>query len=126
MYALLKIYASKGNTEQTRVFLEKVWSFPSDSHKTAFSFGRNYGMWLAALEIAGMDYKLVTPKKWQDDCGVPKLQKKERKTWLKTYSQNFVDNTESPINVTYYISDAIPIALSIKNLWEGLEYETWV
>ena len=127
MYALLEIYASKGNTEQTRVFLEKVWSFPSDSHKTAFSFGRNYGMWLAALEISSVKYKLVTPKKWQSDRGFrfKALSKKERKALIKTYSQDFVDRTDKPINVTYYTADTIAIALSIENLWKELEYEVW-
>ena len=125
MYALLEIYASKGNTEQTRVFLEKVWSFPSDSHKTAFSFGKNYGMWLAALEISNLPYKLVTPKKWQSDRGLVSSNKKDRKVLIKTYSQDFVDKTPSPINVTYYTADAIAIALSIDNLWGELEHEVW-
>ena len=99
-----------------------MWSFPSDSHKTAFSFGRNYGSWIAALEIIGLRYKLVTPKSWQKYFEVPKLQKKERKTWLKTYAQNQVDKTPMKFNVTYYTADAIMIALSVKDMWEGLDY----
>tara|TARA_R110002167_G_scaffold135451_1_gene321917 strand:+ start:19392 stop:19871 length:480 start_codon:yes stop_codon:yes gene_type:complete len=122
MYALLEIYASRGDLRQTAVLIEKVWSFPSDSSKTAFAFGRNYGSWIAALEIIGLNYKLVTPKGWQKHFEVPKLQKKERKNWLKAYAQKQVDKTEMKFNVTLYTADAIMIALAVKDMWEGLDY----
>ena len=121
MYAVLEIYASRGYLEDTVALIEKVSSFPSDSHKSAFSFGKNYGSWLAALEIMGLRYKLVTPKTWQKFHEVPKSDKKERKTWCKTFSQNKVDNTEQVFNVTYYTADAIMIAMAVEGLWETLE-----
>ena len=72
-----------------------------------------------------MDWKFVTPKKWQNNIGVPQSDKKERKTWIKTFAQNYTDKTDEPINVTYYTSDAICIALSVEKLWEECEYENW-
>jgi len=123
MYALLEIYASRGDLSQTRIFIEKVWSFPSDSHKTAFSFGRNYGSWLAALEIISANYKMITPKSWQKYHNTPKLQKKERKNWLKSFAQNKVDETEMKFNVTLNTADAIMIALAVEGMWDGVEYE---
>ena len=121
MYALLEIYCSRGDLSQTAIFIEKVWSFPSDSHKTAFAFGRNYGSWLAALEIIGARYKLVTPKTWQKYHNTPKLEKKERKTWFKTFAQNSVDKTSQVFNVTYYTADAIMIAMAVEGLWDQIE-----
>tara|TARA_R100000458_G_C8214477_1_gene200882 strand:+ start:475 stop:954 length:480 start_codon:yes stop_codon:yes gene_type:complete len=123
MYAVLEIYCSRGDLGETAILLEKVWSFPSDSHKTAFSFGKNYGSWLAALEIIGAKYKLVTPKTWQKYHEVPKLDKKERKTFCKTFSQNAVDKTEQVFNVTYYTADAIMIAMAVEGLWDGLDFQ---
>jgi hypothetical protein len=123
MYALLEIYSSRGYLEDTGVFLEKVWSFPSDSHKTAFSFGRNYGSWISALEIIGLNYKLVTPKSWQKFHGTPKMEKKERKNWLKAFAQNKVDETEMKFNVTLHTADAIMIALAVEGMWDGIEHE---
>ena len=121
MYALLEIFACRGDLSESAIFIEKVWSFPSDSHKTAFSFGRNYGSWLAALEIIGARYKMVTPKTWQKYHKTPQLEKKERKTWFKTFAQNQVDKTEQIFNVTYYTADAIMIAMSVKGLWNELD-----
>ena len=120
MYAVLEIYASRGDFEQTGVFIEKVWSFPSDSHKTAFSFGRNYGSWLAALEILGARYKMITPKRWQKFHEVPQSDKKERKTWCKAFAQNAVDKTSQVFNVTYYTADAIMIAMAVNKLWDEI------
>ena len=125
MYALLEIYASRGDISQTRVFIEKVWSFPSDSHKTAFSFGKNYGSWIAALEIIQLDYKMITPKAWQKYHGTPKMIKKDRKNWLKAFAQNRVDETGLSFRVTLNTSDAIMIALAAKEMWEEVaENET--
>jgi len=31
------------------VGIEKVWSFPTDSHSTAFTFGMNYGHWYYSI-----------------------------------------------------------------------------
>ncbi len=76
----------------------------------------------AVASCASTQVKLVTPKGWQKYFEVPKLQKKERKTWLKTYAQNQVDKTPMKFNVTYYTADAIMIALTVKDMWEGLDY----
>ena len=65
---------------------------------------------------------MVTPKGWQKHFEVPKLQKKERKNWLKAYAQKQVDKTEMKFNVTLYTADAIMIALAVKDMWEGLDY----
>ena len=94
MYALLEIYCSRGDLSQTAIFIEKVWSFPSDSHKTAFAFGRNYGSWLAALEIIGARYKLVTPKTWQKYHNTPKLEKKEIVVFGSTVSLINLENNQ--------------------------------
>ena len=47
------------------VGIEKVWSFPTDSHSTAFTFGMNYGHWLGIIASHDIEPIFVTPHKWQ-------------------------------------------------------------
>ena len=42
------------------------------------------------------------------------MEKKERKRWLKDLAQKYVDESDSPFKVTFNISDAILIALYLK------------
>ena len=115
MYAILKIAHSRANLDEIAVIMEHVWAFPSDSSKAAFTFGRNFGSWITALEILELKYELVRPKKWQTFFNTPKMEKKERKRWLKEKAQNYVDNSEEPFRVTFNTSDAILIGLYCKN-----------
>lgn len=111
MYALVEIMASGGDLKDVYTILEHVWAFPTDSSKTAFTFGRNFGSWITILEILGINYDLAGPRKWQSHFKTPKLVKKERKRWLKELAQDYVNTTEEPFRVTFNTSDAIMIAV---------------
>ena len=88
----------------TYVFIEQVWAFPSDSNKTAFAFGTNYGAWQTIAEIEEVNIVLVRPRKWQKHFETPKSDKKTRKRWLKELAQGMCD-----FRVTFNTSDAILI-----------------
>tara|TARA_R110002051_G_scaffold88750_2_gene156491 strand:+ start:17567 stop:18040 length:474 start_codon:yes stop_codon:yes gene_type:complete len=122
MYSLLEIMASAKDFEEIVVSLEHVWGFPSDSSKTAFTFGKNFGAWITCLQIKELDYTLVTPRKWQYDFRVEKgMQKSERKRYLKTIAEQYVKKSEEPFRVTYSTADAILIAIYTMKQLETLD-----
>ena len=48
-------------------YLEQVHSMPRDSHKTAFSFGENYGWIRGILEALHIPYQTVPPQTWKKE-----------------------------------------------------------
>jgi len=117
MYAILQILDSRANKGETRAIIEHVWGFPSDTGKTAFTFGKNFGMWLAALEISEIPYQLITPRLWQGFFDTPKLVKKERKRWLKEKAATLPYKYEEDTRVTFNVSDAILLSVYAKEVW---------
>lgn len=111
MYAIMEIMASGGDLNDITCILEHVWSFPTDSRKSAFTFGRNFGSWIAILEILEINYQMTRPRLWQSHFETPKTEKKERKRWLKELAQDYVNTMEDPFRVTFNTSDAILIAM---------------
>ena len=93
---------------RTRVFLEKVWSFPTDGRAGSFTFGENYGQWqgiLASHELAPI---YVTPKAWQSHFEIKKgLPKNVRKKILK---QLAIEKFPKTKGITLKTADAILIA----------------
>jgi len=51
--------------DKVYAYIEHVWGFPSDSSKTAFVFGLNYGCWKTILEISNCQHDMVNPRVWQ-------------------------------------------------------------
>lgn len=47
------------------IALERVHSMPRDGGKSAFTFGSNYGGWLALLEYLEKPFISVPPQTWQ-------------------------------------------------------------
>ena len=111
MYLLLKTMIDDTPPENVFVFIEQVWAFPSDSSKTAFAFGTNYGAWQTCAEIEECNITLVRPRKWQQHFETPKTDKKTRKRWLKELAQK-----ECEFRVTFNTSDAILIAKYCKDM----------
>lgn len=58
-----KIIANYGS--ESTVCLEQVSSMPRQGVKSTFTFGMNFGGWIAALEILNVPYILVPPGRWQ-------------------------------------------------------------
>ncbi|HEX5137386.1 MAG TPA: hypothetical protein VFY93_10455 [Planctomycetota bacterium] len=58
-----------------RAFIERVSSGPGQGVAAMFSFGMSYGALRMALVAAGIPFELVTPQKWQEGFGLPKLPK---------------------------------------------------
>ena len=84
MALLIGICLSDVAAYRTRVFLEKVWAFPTDGRVGSFTFGENYGQWQGILASHELEPTLVTPKEWQSHFEIKKgLKKNIRKKILK-------------------------------------------
>ena len=124
MNAIFKILSF--GCDKVYIKLEHVWGFPTDSSKTAFTFGWNFGCWQTISEIFKSEFKgdctfeLVSPRVWQKHFNTPKSDKKKRKAWLKKLAAEIaakliVRNSRTN-NVTFNISDAILISKYCKDI----------
>ena len=94
---------------RTKVFLEKVWAFPTDGRVGSFTFGENYGQWQGILSSHELDPVLVTPKMWQSHFEIKKGLKKDiRKKILK---QMAIERCPSTKKITLKTADALLIAI---------------
>ena len=94
---------------RTRVFLEKVWAFPTDGRVGSFTFGENYGQWQGILASHELEPTLVTPKMWQSHFEIKKgLPKNVRKKILKQMAIERCPNTKK---ITLKTADALLIAI---------------
>ena len=94
---------------RTKVFMEKVWAFPTDGKAGLFTFGENYGQWQGILASHELEPTLVTPKEWQSHFEIEKgLKKNIRKKILK---QIAMDKCPSTKKITLKTADAILIAI---------------
>ena len=109
---MLKLFKGSFTPTNLHIYIEKVWSFPSDSNKASFTFGKNIGMWETLLEINGLEYTEVSPRVWQKYLHIPSgLKKTERKKLLKKVANDYIQNYDTNSKaITYYTSDAICIA----------------
>ena len=90
--------------------VEKVHSFPGQGVASTFAFGYNYGVWLGILSALKIQYQLCLPRKWMKYYGVPKMEKKDRKNYLKQLAQQLYPDHK----VTLYNADAILLANYLK------------
>ena len=103
---------------RTKVFLEKVWSFPTDGRAGSFTFGENYGQWQGILASHEIEPVLITPKMWQSHFEIQKGLKKDiRKRILK---QIAIDKFPKTKGITLKTADAVLIAM--YGLEEVLSY----
>ena len=94
---------------RTKVFMEKVWAFPTDGRVGSFTFGENYGQWQGILASHEIESVLVTPKQWQSHFEIKKGLKKDiRKKILK---QMAIDRCPNTRKITLKTADALLIAI---------------
>ena len=94
---------------RTKVFMEKVWAFPTDGKAGLFTFGENYGQWQGILASHELEPVLVTPKMWQSHFDIQKGLKKDiRKKILKQMARERCPNIKK---VTLKTADALLIAI---------------
>ena len=94
---------------RTKVYLEKVWAFPTDGRAGSFSFGRNYGQWQGILATHELEPIFVTPKEWQSHFEIKKgLPKTIRKRILK---QLAIDKCPETKGITLKTADALLIGI---------------
>jgi len=109
MAHLIGMCLSDVAAHRTRVFLEKVWAFPTDGRVGSFTFGENYGQWQGILASHEIEPMLVTPKTWQSHFEIKKGLKKDiRKKVLK---QMAIERCPSAKKITLKTADALLIAI---------------
>ena len=109
MALLIGICLSDVAAYRTRVFLEKVWAFPTDGRVGSFTFGENYGQWQGILASHEIEPTLVTPKIWQSHFEIKKgLKKDVRKRILKQIARDKCPNAKK---ITLKTADALLIAI---------------
>ena len=109
MATLIGLCLNDVSAYRTRVFLEKVWAFPTDGRMGAFSFGENYGQWQGILASHELKPTLVTPKEWQSHFDIKKgLKKDVRKKILK---QKAIERCPNTKKITLKTADALLIAI---------------
>ena len=109
MATLMGICLNNVTAYRTRVFLEKVWAFPTDGRAGSFTFGENYGQWQGILASHELEPTYITPKVWQTHFDIKKgLPKPVRKKILK---QMAIDKCPGIKRITLKTCDAILIAI---------------
>jgi|TARA_Y100000310_G_scaffold178632_1_gene178594 hypothetical protein len=109
MATLIGMCLNNVSIYETRVYVEKVWAFPTDGRAGSFSFGRNYGQWQGILSVHEVDPIFVTPKVWQGHFEIKKgLPKNIRKKILKQMARDKYPKTKG---ITLKTADALLIAL---------------
>ena len=109
MALLIGICLNNVAAYRTKVFLEKVWAFPTDGRAGSFTFGENYGQWQGVLASYELTPKFITPKEWQSHYDIKKgLKKDVRKRILKQIAKDKCPNTKK---ITLKTADAILIAI---------------
>ena len=94
---------------RVKVFLEKVWAFPTDGRVGSFTFGCNYGQWQGILATYELDPIFVTPKEWQSHFEIKKgLPKPIRKKILK---QLAIERCPETKKITLKTADALLIGI---------------
>ena len=68
LHTVFKIFKGSFTPKDIHIYVEKVWSFPKDSNKASFTFGKNMGMWESLLDINGMAKVFTYPIRNEKDC----------------------------------------------------------
>ena len=109
MATLIDICLSDVAPYRTKLFLEKVWAFPTDGRTGSFSFGCNYGQWQGIFAMCEIKPVFVTPKMWQSHFEIKKgLPKPVRKKILK---QMAIDRCPNIKGITLKTADALLIGI---------------
>ena len=87
----------------TYCVIEKVHSMPKQGVRSVWTFGKNYGQWVAILSSLDVPFMEVTPQKWMKFYGSMPKDRKSRKNHLKHLAQSLYPK----INVTLATADAI-------------------
>tara|TARA_R100001015_G_C4614144_1_gene169942 strand:+ start:54 stop:560 length:507 start_codon:yes stop_codon:yes gene_type:complete len=96
-----------GSSENVDCFVEFVHAFPGQGVVSTFSFGQNLGQWEGVIASQEVDINFVNPRKWMEHYSVPpRLQKKDRKRFLRDIAEKLFPN----LKMTFNISDALLIA----------------
>ena len=98
------------NIRKCTAIVEKVHAFPGQGVTSCFNFGYNYGLWIGILSALKIPYVLSPPGKWMRYYSVPKMERKDRKNYLKQLAQQMYPDHK----VTLYNADAILLANYLK------------
>ena len=125
MALLIALCLNDVSAYRTRVFMERVWAFPTDGRAGSFTFGENYGQWQGVLVSHELEPTLVTPKMWQSHFDIKKgLKKDVRKRILK---QIAIKKCPSTKKITLKTADALLIAIyGVETHLSSVNDKPWV
>lgn len=69
--AFLGAYDSSKEEIKVEIILEKVNAMPKQGVTSMFNFGRNFGQWIAMLQILQLPYHLLPPQQWRKGIVYP-------------------------------------------------------
>ena len=113
-YTLVSTIPADVSYEDVLVSVEHVHAMPNNGVVSMFSFGQNLGQWEGILGAFELDVTYAGPRTWMQhyDCK-PKMDKKDRKRYLRGIAENLFPN----IKMTFNISDALLIANYNKDIY---------
>lgn len=114
---VLDLIRSLSSTGRRYAYVEEVGGFIGRHQPGAhmFTFGRNYGFLLGALQAEGWHTTLIRPQRWQRALGLgPKGPKRSDKQW-KNYLKAEAQRRFPTLKVTLAVADALLI-LEAANL----------
>ena len=96
---------------ETVVYIEKVWAFPGNAVRAAFSFGKNYGVWIGTIKTLEIPLIYVRPTEWQKEIGirVPKDRKKRKKYFQRRAKSVAKGSLKKKISLV--VADAVCIGM---------------
>lgn len=106
------------NQSTFHFLLEQVHAMPGQGVSSMFSFGANYGGWIALLEGLSISHILVPPQRWQKDIlgSFPKGESKHR---ARDYIQRRYPEKKFLVKENGII-DALCMALYLRKQKTGL------
>ena len=113
-FSLMATIPSDISFNDVLVTVEHVHAMPSNGVVSMFSFGQNLGRWEGILASFELNVSYVGPRAWMQhyDCK-PKMERKDRKRYLRGIAENLFPN----IKMTFNVSDALLIANYNKEIY---------
>ena len=113
-YSLMATIPENISFDDVLVTIEHVHAMPKNGVVSMFSFGQNLGRWEGVLGAFELNVDYTGPRTWMQhyDCK-PRMDKKDRKRYLRGIAENLFPN----IKMTFNVSDALLIANYNKEMY---------
>ena len=111
MALIFAMAISVNETKTVIAYIEKVWARHTDGRASIWKFAENYGVWLGIAGAYEVDLKTVAPQRWIKYFETPKMEKANRKRYLRDKARSMYPDLKK---VSLKTADAILIATYAK------------